>query len=323
MMPTDNGNGDRNVEHLPKEALIFCVALMDITMKLNTDYMPPWDQHIHYNAMPAPYVTKPTDSTQGSSKSSEVPLALPALPSPSAAPAGSPDARIGTQPTSTANMVKPSKEIASATPIVSPGIGIKKALTSSPLLCYPVYDSKARFIIQTITSTTAIGTILYQENGGNQWDYKVEYIKGKDNACTDFLSRKDNRKKPPIPSTEDLATEIFGFNFCFAGTVSDADPMLTDILPVQATPVTEMDVDINAVTRAMTKKPINQPTLSNPMLLADDYAPPPVEAIALASHEGIKQVQAANPAITKIMETLQNGNAAKHPIVSFTEDSIL
>uniref|UniRef100_A0A915K8F0 Uncharacterized protein n=1 Tax=Romanomermis culicivorax TaxID=13658 RepID=A0A915K8F0_ROMCU len=26
------------------------------TIYPNTDYMPPWEQHIHYNAAPAPYV---------------------------------------------------------------------------------------------------------------------------------------------------------------------------------------------------------------------------------------------------------------------------
>uniref|UniRef100_A0A915IEG9 Reverse transcriptase/retrotransposon-derived protein RNase H-like domain-containing protein n=1 Tax=Romanomermis culicivorax TaxID=13658 RepID=A0A915IEG9_ROMCU len=47
--------------------------------------------------------------------------------------------------------------------------GIKKALTSSPFLCYPVYNGKAQFVIQTDTSMTAIEAILYQENGDNQW----------------------------------------------------------------------------------------------------------------------------------------------------------
>uniref|UniRef100_A0A915IEZ1 Uncharacterized protein n=1 Tax=Romanomermis culicivorax TaxID=13658 RepID=A0A915IEZ1_ROMCU len=46
----------------------------------------------------------------------------------------------------------------------------------------------------------------------------------------------------------------------------------------------------------MTKKPINQPTLSSHMPLEANYAMPPVEAIALATYEEIKQVQATNPA---------------------------
>uniref|UniRef100_A0A915IQ69 Uncharacterized protein n=1 Tax=Romanomermis culicivorax TaxID=13658 RepID=A0A915IQ69_ROMCU len=84
--------------------------------------MPMWEQHIHYNAPLAPYITTPTDSSPTSSQSSEVLLALPALLSTSTATAGNLDARASTQPTFTTNMVKPSKEIASAAPIISPGI---------------------------------------------------------------------------------------------------------------------------------------------------------------------------------------------------------
>uniref|UniRef100_A0A915KDM3 Reverse transcriptase RNase H-like domain-containing protein n=1 Tax=Romanomermis culicivorax TaxID=13658 RepID=A0A915KDM3_ROMCU len=173
--------------------------------------------------------------------------------------------------------------------------GIKKALTSSPFLRYPVYDGKAQFVIQTDASTTPIGAILYQENGKDQWvttynsrmltdtetrystmereclpivysfrmyrhyvygqkviirtdnkplqwfkeekcrnsqlqwfainlqdyNYKVEYVKGKDNACADFLLRKDEHEKSLDLRTEELATEIFSTNFCSA--LSDAD----------------------------------------------------------------------------------------------------
>uniref|UniRef100_A0A915KVV5 Uncharacterized protein n=1 Tax=Romanomermis culicivorax TaxID=13658 RepID=A0A915KVV5_ROMCU len=88
----------------------------------NYDYTPLWEQHIHYNAAPAPYITRPMDLLGNSSQSSEVPLALPALPSTSAAPAGNLDTGTGTQPMSTANMVIPSKEIASTTLIISLGI---------------------------------------------------------------------------------------------------------------------------------------------------------------------------------------------------------
>uniref|UniRef100_A0A915K6Y0 Reverse transcriptase/retrotransposon-derived protein RNase H-like domain-containing protein n=1 Tax=Romanomermis culicivorax TaxID=13658 RepID=A0A915K6Y0_ROMCU len=41
---------------------------------------------------------------------------------------------------------------------------IKKALTSSPFLCYTVYNGKAQFAMQTDASATAMSAILYQES---------------------------------------------------------------------------------------------------------------------------------------------------------------
>uniref|UniRef100_A0A915KAS0 Uncharacterized protein n=1 Tax=Romanomermis culicivorax TaxID=13658 RepID=A0A915KAS0_ROMCU len=88
----------------------------------NPNFPLPWEQHIHYNATPAPYVTTPTDSTHTSSQSSELPLAVPALPSSSTVTATTLDTHALNQSTSTTNMVIPSKEIVSAAPLVSPGI---------------------------------------------------------------------------------------------------------------------------------------------------------------------------------------------------------
>uniref|UniRef100_A0A915HQU6 Uncharacterized protein n=1 Tax=Romanomermis culicivorax TaxID=13658 RepID=A0A915HQU6_ROMCU len=85
----------------------------------------------------------------------------------------------------------------------------------------------------------------------------------------------------------------------------------------------EIDADINPVTHAMTKKPINQPTLSDPMLFDADYMTPPVEAIAITTQDKNKRAQAADPATLKIIATLQSDNAAKHPTVFFTRDGIL
>uniref|UniRef100_A0A915IWU5 Uncharacterized protein n=1 Tax=Romanomermis culicivorax TaxID=13658 RepID=A0A915IWU5_ROMCU len=86
------------------------------------DPAPPWEQQFHYNATLASYVTTPTDSSQASSQSSKILLALPALPSTSATMVNRLDAHSNVHTTSTPNMVMPSKEIPAATPIVSLGI---------------------------------------------------------------------------------------------------------------------------------------------------------------------------------------------------------
>uniref|UniRef100_A0A915J4M1 Uncharacterized protein n=1 Tax=Romanomermis culicivorax TaxID=13658 RepID=A0A915J4M1_ROMCU len=64
----------------------------------------------------------PTDSSRASSQSSELQLALPALPPSTTISRTTLDMRTINQSTSVANMVILSKEIASAAPIVNPGI---------------------------------------------------------------------------------------------------------------------------------------------------------------------------------------------------------
>uniref|UniRef100_A0A915JFQ8 Uncharacterized protein n=1 Tax=Romanomermis culicivorax TaxID=13658 RepID=A0A915JFQ8_ROMCU len=82
--------GDPAREHRPNEVQTTPVAREIIFMKNtyavypNQQFPAPWEQHIHYNALPTPYVTTPTDSSRASSQSSELQLALPALPAPTA-----------------------------------------------------------------------------------------------------------------------------------------------------------------------------------------------------------------------------------------------
>uniref|UniRef100_A0A915JBB0 Reverse transcriptase/retrotransposon-derived protein RNase H-like domain-containing protein n=1 Tax=Romanomermis culicivorax TaxID=13658 RepID=A0A915JBB0_ROMCU len=169
----------------------------------NHQFPAPWEQHIHYDAVPAPYLTTPTDSLRASSQSSELQLALPALPPPNAASTPALETRANNHLTSTANIVIP---------------------------------SKGQFVIQTDTSMTAIGAILYQEHENDQWD----------NACADFLSRKDDPDKVPIPNTENLNPKIFRENFHPAGATMATDLTVPELRPAAASPPAEIDTEINA-----------------------------------------------------------------------------
>uniref|UniRef100_A0A915J4U4 Uncharacterized protein n=1 Tax=Romanomermis culicivorax TaxID=13658 RepID=A0A915J4U4_ROMCU len=60
----------------------------------------------------------------------------------------------------------------------------------------------------------------------------------------------------------------------------------------------------------MSKQPINQTTLSRPMLPVATFKLPPVEAITIASQAKIWITQATNPVIAKIVKALQTANAA-------------
>uniref|UniRef100_A0A915HFZ0 Uncharacterized protein n=1 Tax=Romanomermis culicivorax TaxID=13658 RepID=A0A915HFZ0_ROMCU len=105
-----------------KTALASCNPQNTYAIYPNQQFPAPWEQHTHYNAVLAPYVTTPTDSSRASSQSSELQLALLALPPSTTISTTALDTRATNQSTSAPNMVIPSKEIASAALIVSPGI---------------------------------------------------------------------------------------------------------------------------------------------------------------------------------------------------------
>uniref|UniRef100_A0A915KN96 Uncharacterized protein n=1 Tax=Romanomermis culicivorax TaxID=13658 RepID=A0A915KN96_ROMCU len=114
-----------------------------------------------------------------------------------------------------------------------------------------------------------------------EYDYKVEYIKGKDNACPDILSWKDDCKKQPVPSTEELASKIFDSQFHSASGILDAHPTVTNISSVEMLPPFPNTANINVITWAMPKQHADQATLAACQLPPAKFQPLTVKAISI------------------------------------------
>uniref|UniRef100_A0A915IJF0 Reverse transcriptase RNase H-like domain-containing protein n=1 Tax=Romanomermis culicivorax TaxID=13658 RepID=A0A915IJF0_ROMCU len=91
------------------------------------------------------------------------------------------------------------------------------------------------------------------------YDYNLEYVKGKDSTCADFLSRKDDQDKLLILNTENLTPPIFRKNFRPAVALLDTNLTAPNIHPPAASPLKEIDGDVNALTQAMKKRPSVNP----------------------------------------------------------------
>uniref|UniRef100_A0A915IPD7 Uncharacterized protein n=1 Tax=Romanomermis culicivorax TaxID=13658 RepID=A0A915IPD7_ROMCU len=261
-----SATGDHAVEH--------CLKENTYAIYPNANFTWLWEQHIHYNNGPTPYVSTPTDSSPASLQSSELPLALPALPQTEEIeaeqavgyPHPSPH-QLPSRQLEVTELAKPIFLVPQVSVSISPHCQQWMTSTIFPTMTATIPD----VIVQPLPTNNVAAELPIETailNVTNDYNYKVEYVKGKDNACTNFVSRKDDREKPLIPNTEDLAAQIFHTNFRPAGALSDTDLMISDILPVMASPPEEIDADANAVTCAMTKKPISQLTLSNHMQLA-------------------------------------------------------
>uniref|UniRef100_A0A915JLA0 Peptidase A2 domain-containing protein n=1 Tax=Romanomermis culicivorax TaxID=13658 RepID=A0A915JLA0_ROMCU len=141
----------------------------------NPYFRQPSEQHIHYNAALAPYVTTPMDSSRASSQSSELPLGLPALPSTSNASTTNSNMQVLNQSTFTANMVIPSKERASAAPIISPGMACWNATSHASHDPCHIHSSACQ--VDNLTPSSKIFVTKYASTKAFQIPIKIGTVK--------------------------------------------------------------------------------------------------------------------------------------------------
>uniref|UniRef100_A0A915L5G8 Peptidase A2 domain-containing protein n=1 Tax=Romanomermis culicivorax TaxID=13658 RepID=A0A915L5G8_ROMCU len=337
------------------EELVAFLSKNTYTVYPNRLFPAPWEQHIHYNAVPAPYVTTPTDSSRTSSQSSELPLALPALPSSSAISATALDTRTLNQSTSTTNMVIPSKEIASSTPIMSPGI--IDNLTPSSKIFVRKYVSTRAFQIpiklgaikaHALIDTGAQCSLLSSGLVKCAFDKQslqlpiCGKIKVADGAVVNAHVAKQALGQVESPIDCQVATPAAD------GDLRDHEPAALDKSRHCHTDQQKLDFALNKMTektyitaaqkskalrmlrqnRDVYSLPRDKPTVTNELTISIDTgtakpAPPPVKAITIASHEEVSGAQATDPAITALVASLQIHNIAKCLLIFFTEDGLL
>uniref|UniRef100_A0A915IW23 Uncharacterized protein n=1 Tax=Romanomermis culicivorax TaxID=13658 RepID=A0A915IW23_ROMCU len=92
----------------------------------------------------------------------------------------------------------------------------------------------------------------------------------------------DDPKKLPVLSTEELANEIFPSQFCSTGSISNTNPMVTNISSVRMSPALPNMANVNVIIWAMSKQQTNQAAPATPQLPPTKFQPPTGEAIPIA-----------------------------------------
>uniref|UniRef100_A0A915IZV9 Uncharacterized protein n=1 Tax=Romanomermis culicivorax TaxID=13658 RepID=A0A915IZV9_ROMCU len=283
------------------------------------------------NAPAVSQIPPPSTATQGNNdqavartdkimfmKSSKLQLALPALPPPTVASTPPLEMRAINQSTSAANMVIPSKEIASAAPIVTELAEPIFLVAQVSILISPHCQ---QWVKSTVFPTTmvAIPDVIVQPLAPNNVAARLPVEAAVVNITNGhcpllFINNTPNsiklRPNQLIAMVKHMLEYSESYVDCQIATAA-ADRDLTDHQPAA--------LDISFPCHTAQQK-LDQPTLSNLMPVTANCGPPPAEAIMIASHEQVLKAQATDPPISKIIATLKMDNAAKHPPIFFVED---